>query len=272
MGRRRRGPARPAVAALAPFAALAPLAPLAALAALAIPAATHATALPSRGAVSTAIPVADASDLRPPQRSPDEVRRVVRSVLARPEYHRNPPDPIERARRWVRDRLEQLLADALNGRLGLLGLAVLALLLASIVFLAVRFGRRLTPDPAPTSAAVELPRRAAADWLAEAESYERAGAWRLALRCRYRALVAELGARGLVEEVAGRTAGEYRTEVDRNVPAVAEAFAGATELFERAWYGNYPTGPAEADRFGELSGAVLARQRVLLGTGAGVSA
>jgi hypothetical protein len=79
------------------------------------------------------------------------------------------------------------------------------------------------------------------------------------VRCRYRALVAELAARGLVDEVPGRTAGEYRGEVRRNLPDAAADFAGATELFELAWYGRGETGAQQASRLRELSGRVLQR-------------
>ena len=105
------------------------------------------------------------------------------------------------------------------------------------------------------------PRRSAREWRAEAEVHERAGEWKAALRARYRSLVADLAARGLLDEIPGRTAGEYRVEVAEAVPRVASEFAGATELFERAWYGNRPTGADEAARFRELE------QRVLTGTG-----
>src|SRR4029450_4451834 len=60
---------------------------------------------------------------------------------------------------------------------------------------------------------------------------------RAALRSRYRALAPDLASRGLVEEVPGRTAGEYRRQVGRALPEAATDFAGATELFEVAWYG-----------------------------------
>jgi hypothetical protein len=79
------------------------------------------------------------------------------------------------------------------------------------------------------------------------------------VRCRYRALVAELAARGLVDEVPGRTAGEYRGEVRRNLPDAAGDFAGATELFELAWYGRGDTDAQQASRLRELSGRVLQR-------------
>jgi hypothetical protein len=81
------------------------------------------------------------------------------------------------------------------------------------------------------------------------------------LRCRYRALVADLAGRGLVDEVPGRTTGEYRAEVGENVPRVAPEFAGATELFEAAWYGNRPTGEEESQRFRRLADQVMAGAR-----------
>jgi hypothetical protein len=59
--------------------------------------------------------------------------------------------------------------------------------------------------------------------------------------------------------VPGRTAGEYRGEVRRNLPDAAADFAGATELFELAWYGRGETGPQQASRLRELSGLVLRR-------------
>jgi hypothetical protein len=117
----------------------------------------------------------------------------------------------------------------------------------------------MTPSPEVRAAVPGTPRRPAADWRAEAEAHERAGAWRPAVRCRYRALVAELAARGLVDEVPGRTAGEYRHQVRRNLPDAAADFAGATELFELAWYGRAEPGAPEASRVRELSGRVLQR-------------
>jgi hypothetical protein len=45
------------------------------------------------------------------------------------------------------------------------------------------------------------------------------------------------------------------------VPAAAAAFAGATELFERAWYGRAATGAGEVSRFRDLAGRVVAGAR-----------
>jgi hypothetical protein len=201
-----------------------------------------------------------AGDLPAPARDPDRVREAVREVLARPEFR--PPDRtlLQRALDWLLEQVGRLLAElGASGAGGIVGLAVLALALLGVGLLAARFSRGMTPSPEVRAAVPGAPRRPAADWRAEAEAHERAGAWRAAVRCRYRALVAELAARGLVDEVPGRTAGEYRREVRRSLPDAAADFAGATELFELAWYGRAETGAQEASRVRELSGHVLRR-------------
>jgi hypothetical protein len=201
-----------------------------------------------------------AGDLPAPTRDPDGVREAVREVLARPEFR--PPDRtlLQRAFDWLLEQVGRLLAElGASGAGGIVGLAVLVLALLGIGLLAARFSRGLTSSPEVRAAVHGVPRRPATDWRAEAEAHERAGAWRAAVRCRYRALVAELAARGLVDEVPGRTAGEYRGEVRRNLPDAAADFAGATELFELAWYGHGETGAQQASRLRELSGRVLQR-------------
>ena len=199
-------------------------------------------------------------ELGVPDRDPGQVREAVREVLARPEFR--PPDRplLNRLFDWLLDMVGRLLA-ALggSGAGGIVGLILLALLLVGVGLVVARFSRGLTRSPEVAAAVPGIPRRSAAEWRAEAEAHERAGDWRRAIRARYRALVAELAARGLVEEVPGRTAGEYRREVGRNLPGAATDFAGATELFEVAWYGRSQTGPREADHLRDLSSRVLQR-------------
>ena len=198
------------------------------------------------------------SDLPAPSRDPDEARRAVREVLAKPEYrsvHRSLPELVVD---WVVTQIGRLIvALSGTGTGSLIGIGVLLLVLAGIAVLVVRFSRGMTADPEAAAARYAPPGRSAADWRAEAEAHERAGEWRQAVRCRYRALVADLAGRGLVEEIPGRTAGEYRGEVRRSVPAVADDFASATELFELAWYGGRQTGPPQASSFRALAERVL---------------
>jgi len=183
----------------------------------------------------------------------------VREVLARPEFRRAASTSIlERAREWLAEHVLRLLTRIFGvASGGNLALVLWLLLIAAVAVLVWRFSRGLSRDPEVGSALPGMPRRSAAEWRAEAEAHERAGEWRQAVRCRYRALVADLAGRGLVEEIPGRTAGEYRGEVAGAIPAAAAAFSGATELFERAWYGQRPTGPDDAARLRDLAVRVL---------------
>ncbi len=113
--------------------------------------------------------------------------------------------------------------------------------------------------------------RSSRDWLVEAAEHEAAGRRRDAVRCRYRALLADLAAAGLVEEIAGRTSGEYLAAVESDVPAAAEAFADATRRFELAWYGATPVDATDADAFAAVARRVVrdaGLRRAMAATGA----
>jgi predicted lipid-binding transport protein (Tim44 family) len=197
-------------------------------------------------------------DLPAPSRDPSEVHRAVDEVLSRPEFRQAARPLLDRILTRVLALLGELLASLMATTAGsVIGLALFIAILLLLALLATRFARTMSRSPEVAAAVVAAPRRGAAEWRAEAEEHEAAGEWRQAVRCRYRALVADLSSRGVVEEAPGRTSGEYRGEVGRNLPAAAEAFAGATEVFDRAWYGRRPTGEVEVQRFRHLAGRVL---------------
>jgi hypothetical protein len=192
----------------------------------------------------------------------DEARRRADEILQRDEFR--PPDKsfVEEAVDWVDETVRSFLSSLVSGGAGsLIAWVVLVGLLAVVGLLVARVVRTVQPVPTTaTERAVDV-RRAAVDWRAEAERLEREHAWKAALRSRYRWLVAELVEREVLRDVPGRTAGEYRTEVGEHAPAAASAFSGASELFERAWYGDLPTGPDENERFRSLAGDVLSGTR-----------
>jgi hypothetical protein len=199
-------------------------------------------------------------DLPAPSRGPGEIHRAVDEVLARREFRPAAQPLLDRIGSWVLTRLGELLAALGATTAGsIIGLAVFAMILIVLGLLTARFVRTMSRSPEVAAVVVGGPRRGAAEWRAEAEAHEASGEWRQAVRCRYRALVADLASRGVVEEVPGRTSGEYRGEVSRNLPNASEAFAGATEVFDQAWYGRHPTGEGEAARFRNLAGRVLER-------------
>lgn len=146
-----------------------------------------------------------------------------------------------------------------HGRATPVGLVLLAVVLVVGLLLLTRFARRIRRDPSVDVRSATGPRRGAADWAAEAARHAAAGEWREALRCRYRALVADLAVRGVVEEIPGRTAREYTAQVRDHLPPAGVAFGEASDLFEAAWYGNQPSTQAEHERITDLADGVLAQ-------------
>jgi hypothetical protein len=207
------------------------------------------------------MPHAFLAGLPVPRHNPNQVREAAERVLDRPEFSPGRKSLGESAADWLYDQFIKLLDAILGAATGggfwsIVAAGVFLLLVAAVGVLVWRVLRGVTADPARATGTAE-PLRPATDWRAEAEAHERAGAWRQALRCRYRALVADLAARGVVDEVPGTTAGEYRAQVRRGAPASAGHFDDATELFERAWYGDAPTGAGESARFRDLAGQAL---------------
>jgi hypothetical protein len=193
---------------------------------------------------------------------PDGVRRVARDILARPEFRPPPQSPIDRVRQWLAQKLTELITNLLRGSgLTWIGLLAVVAVTSGLVYLAVRAARGTTGNPVHRGYAVLGATRSTADWLAEAAACEGRGDWRGALRCRYRALVADLAARGLVEEIPGRTTGEYRAAVQRNLPRAAEDFGAATDLFEVAWYTDAETTVEESHELAAVAKRVVGAAR-----------
>lgn len=179
-----------------------------------------------------------AARLPEPTVDPAEVDRVVAEVLSRPDYADLRPGPLDRVGEWLLSEAGRVL-EALGGTGtgARLGLAVLVVAVLTAAVLALRFALGTRRDPAVAADGGGQVGRRPREWAEEAEAHERAGDLRQAARCRYRALVAELSAAGLVDEVPGRTAGEYLAAVATALPAAAEPFATVTSTFEAAWYG-----------------------------------
>ena len=175
------------------------------------------------------------------QASAEEVRRAVEEVLARPEYRQaaSGDSLLDRLFDAVMEQLGRLLLR-LAGQggdgswVGSLVLAVLVVAIAVVAWRTLsRFRRGHTVDPVvdgPTG-------RPARDWGTEAAEHAAAGRYRDALRCRYRETVALLAGAGLLEEIPGRTTGEYAAELADALPSAGSAFNRLTRLFEAAWYG-----------------------------------
>lgn len=198
----------------------------------------------------------------------DEARRAAEEVLSGPEYRQAGESWISKALTAIDEWFQRLFTSLGGGGSG--GGSVISWIIvilavagaAVAVVLAVRSIRRTrratgdADDDAERSSTRRRRRDTDVDWAREAETLEAEGRWRDAMRARYGALVAEMARRRVVDPAASRTTGEHRREVGAAAPAAAPDFDGAAELFDRAWYGNLPTGPEEVERFRELARTV----------------
>lgn len=192
--------------------------------------------------------------------APQEIRETVDAVLSRPAFQGAEPSLLDRALQWLGEQVSRLVAVAVGSDAGqVVFSAVLAVVVLGLLGAAVVFALRLRRDrTAPHAAVVGPTGVGAAQWAARAARAEAEGDLRASLRCRYRALVATLAEHGLVEEIPGRTAGQYLEAVRGRVPEAAGPFGVATAAFERAWYGHVPVGPAELDAVREAVDATRA--------------
>jgi hypothetical protein len=199
-------------------------------------------------------------ELPPSGHDPEAVRDLAERILADPRYDRPAKSIPDRILEWFGDQLGNVFGSLVGSGAGTLVAWVVVLgAVAFVAYLVVRFGRvGRIPRPVGREAdvMVELT-RTSTEWRAEADALEAQGHWKEGLRCRYRALIADLVRRGAIPEQAGRTAGEYVRDVATSLPDAAPALAAATELFEAAWYGDVPTAADEAARFRSFDAQVL---------------
>lgn len=203
------------------------------------------------------------ADLPIPETGPDEARRSAEQVMSDFTWGRQESDEsiVQKIARWIGEVIESVFS-ALFGS-GILTVLVWAVLIAAVGALVVAIVKRRRSMPKRTKPVARLTSLEASrlphEWQSEAEQLEARGEWKLGLRARYRSLVSELIHRRQLRDVPGRTTGEFRIELHDRLPVAAEPFSAATDLFDRAWYGDRPTGPDEAAEFARRADEVLGR-------------
>ena len=204
------------------------------------------------------------AELPVPSTSASEIRRVTEEVLSRPEFDAARPAWWERVLEAIGDFFANVIGALSAGNRGsAIGTIVLVVVVLAVAAALIRYVTTVRRDATvPVAVDVQIG-RSPRDWLAEAQAHAQGERWRQAVRCRYRALLAELAAAGLVEEVAGRTSGEYRAVVAHDVPSAAAAFDEATAVFDLAWYGHEPVSA------GDVASLIQAARRTLDDAGVG---
>lgn len=200
-----------------------------------------------------------------PEADPDRVRERADVIMDRAEFS-DTESILDRALRWLSELISGLFDALSDGGAGwVVGVVILAGLLAAAVWLVARL-RPLSTRSSGGSAPIAVSlvpgdaddQRSADAWAVEAERLAAAGRFEEALRARYRALLAGLFETGVLDDVAGRTAGEYQRELACAIPEVAPRFDELTGRFEIVWYGADEASEADVDRFTDAAEHLLA--------------
>lgn len=211
----------------------------------------------------------------PLEEDPQRVRDLADEITARGEYQPAPKSWVERFFGWIGDRIVDVLEflfdrgapDVVNQDGGasigewwvylFLGVvAAVALWLLWRSYFRHLGGRdKELPEVEVSTAASDDSE--VGDWRDRARDYEAQGDYRNALRCRYRAVVADLVDRKVLYPTPGRTAGEHRFDVSEKKPVAAPEFDEVSDLFEETWYGGRNADAADTQRVAALGGTVL---------------
>jgi hypothetical protein len=184
-------------------------------------------------------------------------RAAAERELAKRIYHLDDPSWLERLIGAVLSWLGELIGAAVDvtvggaGGLLLLGLVILALVTAARLGFGPLRARDFLTDRRSGART-----RTAADYRAEAESSAQRGAWRDAVRARFRAVVRELEERGVIDPRPGRTAGEVAREGGAAVPVIATQLRAAADVFDEIWYGDRPAGEPAYRRLAEVDDTI----------------
>lgn len=182
-----------------------------------------------------------AAVLTPSQVDADDIRRVTDEVLSSPAYREAAPGALSRLLDGMLDVLARLLDQLGQGNRGaVIGTILFVLITGALVTITVVLLRRIRRDRGVASRPVGIGGRSATEWRDLARRAEAARDWPEALRCTYRALIAELVVAGLTDEVAGWTARDYLRDIAAAAPDTQPAMEQVTVAFETTWYGRRP--------------------------------
>jgi hypothetical protein len=177
--------------------------------------------------------------------SRDEAASEAAKELSKPLYSQAGDSLLSRAMQkvlgWISDLFSNVAGQSPDGRVGLVTLVGLIALVVLVVLW--RAGvLRTTKTESRTVFDTARP-GTAAEYRAEAEASAARGDYAVAVRSRFRACVAELTERTVLDDRAGRTAYEAVADAGRAVPALQGPLQPAASVFTEVVYGNRPGTP-----------------------------
>lgn len=182
----------------------------------------------------------------------DEARDMARRELSKPSYDRDTP-LLTRIARWILDQIERLLeaaGGALSSSLGVAAVIAVVVVLAAVIILRAgplaRSGRQRPGAVLPPQRLTAMQYRAAADEAARRTD------WKIAVVERFRAIVAGLDERGVLDVRSGRTADEVAQEAGVALTDLAERLRAGATLFDAVRYGGAAAGAGDDDELRRL--------------------
>ncbi len=167
----------------------------------------------------------------------EEARELARRELSKPSYDRDEP-LTTRIIQWVIEQVNQLIDAAAGTLTSGVGIAVLvAVVLAVAVVVILRAGPMARTSARRPGPVLPEHRLTAADHRGTADAAARAGDWNTASVERFRATVASLGERGVLDNRSGRTADEAAREAGAVLTGVAADLRAGAALFDTIRYG-----------------------------------
>lgn len=185
----------------------------------------------------------------------DEARELAQRELADPRYDNEVP-LFQRIIEWLIEQLTRLL-DAASGALtSPVGAVLLAVVIAAIVAIVLRFSPLARRAASRNAAMFGDARRTAREYRAAADAAAAEHRWTVAVVERFRAVVATLEERSVLDERPGRTADEAARDAGVALPTLAADLAVAAQLFDAIHYGGDGATADDDRRMRELDGAV----------------
>lgn len=192
----------------------------------------------------------------------DEARELARDELSKPSYDQDRPI-LQRILEWIVEQVNRLLDSAVGAFSSRWGIAILvALVIAVAVVVIVRTGPLARRSARKGDPVFADGRRTAAEHRAAADAAATAGEWQQAVVERFRAIVAGLEERGVLDERRGRTADETAREAGALLPAVADDLDHGARLFDAVHYGDHAARSEDDARLRALDAAVAAARPV----------
>lgn len=177
----------------------------------------------------------------------DQAAREAAEELSKSAYRQSGGSLIERAMNklleWIGDLLNSVSGTSPNGHLGLILLVALIALIVVVVLWRAGVLRTSKRGKQQQSVFDTTRPRSAAEYRAQAEKEASSGDFTHAIRSRFRACVAELVERTILDDRAGRTAYEVVADAGRIAPTLRDVLQPAALAFTEVVYGNRPGTP-----------------------------